>query len=1018
MASSHYKKSNAIQNHSSNKSEEAVQRFASMMIERMTALKNENWEKGWFNGIAYEGLPQNYSGRTYNASNSFMLQLISSMNGYSMPVFMTFKQAKDNGVHINKGEASFPVVYWDVNIKDAYGNRIDYDDYKNLTKEEREKYHVTPFLKYYPVFNIDQTNFKEVKPEKYEALKENFGIPEIKDAEGMYTHNALDSMVQKQSWVCPVRNDQLSADAYYSPSRDVVVLPMKAQFKKHKTEAEIYVDGMGYYSTMLHEMAHSTGHKERLDRTGGKFGDPKYAKEELVAELTSAMICNSMGFDSKITDNSAKYLDNWLGALKEDPKFIVSVMADVNKAAEMILDKVDKQRLALGETPYLSKNMVAVENGYSLEPEFKPAQELVANEPNLNYGNNIDPETQKLIDDVVSSEKSFRYQMLGRLAADCEYYLGYGNKNADGLWAHDEVKQIEVMKALHNSFSPDEKPQWLSMEKILEYQDLMQPQNNYKLADDPSIMPIEERIIKEPIAQYSGKLTDDEKSKFDNSLVEQYNRMKEKYPDALILMRVGDLYELFDNDAKIASGILNTELIKGTAKDSVYLTAFNHSALDTYLPMLVKAGQRIAICETTIQQKKLVKRGITESVNPNVQVTPKDLEDNLKNDNTMAKKKKKEEPVPEIQEQANVNEQQVESNKEKEVEKRWESHFPSKKELEELPVGSKIEVKYKMSGNITSYIKPDKNGWDEILDTKTGQKRPVADHDNFEFILKDKYDNNEYLINILPGKGIKQDAKKEETVKQPREPQMVTVNGDKVSNGHVYNLKDDPEKWFFVARLNNKNLIPIQISPQEASNFIENKNIEEMMQKCYPTKLMPKVPADAYKFPQFIETAEKNLEVSKFYVFKGEDPTKESYGKLMFCTKIGDKNMVSLAGPDDLNAYFDRVKTPTQIIEKLFGERLNLASHYANFQLPNGVNGDNIRIFADKDDPKKTIVSVNINGVGKKAKPISNSDSYSYYRVKTATKEQIAAKYLGSDIEKMLAKGQGQKMEKTNALKP
>ena len=110
-------------------------------------------------------------------------------------------------------------------------------------------------------------------------------------------------------------------------------------------------------STLLHEMTHSTMTPERLNREmGGRFGDPKYAKEELVAELTAAMISHSMGFDSKVTDNSAAYLDSWIGALRKEPKFIVSVMADVNKASDLILDHVDRQRLALGEQPYLAKN--------------------------------------------------------------------------------------------------------------------------------------------------------------------------------------------------------------------------------------------------------------------------------------------------------------------------------------------------------------------------------------------------------------------------------------------------------------------------------------------------------------------------------------------------------------------------------------------------------------------------------------------------------------------------------------
>lgn len=97
-------------------------------------------------------------------------------------------------------------------------------------------------------------------------------------------------------------------------------------------------------------MAHSTGTESRLNRgSHEKFGDAKYAKEELVAELTAAMVGNSMGFDKRILDNNAAYLDGWISTLKENPKFIVSVIADVNKAANMVLEEVDRQKIALGE---------------------------------------------------------------------------------------------------------------------------------------------------------------------------------------------------------------------------------------------------------------------------------------------------------------------------------------------------------------------------------------------------------------------------------------------------------------------------------------------------------------------------------------------------------------------------------------------------------------------------------------------------------------------------------------------
>ncbi|MDY4020095.1 MAG: zincin-like metallopeptidase domain-containing protein [Prevotella sp.] len=336
----------------------ALDRFAAMMIERMEQMKSTGWKKGWIGGAGgFAGLPQNVGGRNYSGSNSFFLHLYTAVKGYDMPVYLTFKQAHNLKAHVLKGEKAFPVVYWDMLVKDKNGRRVSSDEYRGMSKEQKKDMEVFPFVKSFPVYNIAQTNLAEVQPERVVKLQERFKAPEIHDTEGMYVHTALDRMVQTQGWLCPIHADQPRDGAYYSPSRDIVVVPIKAQFKAGKSEEEIYRGGMEYYSTMLHEMTHSTMTPERLNReVGGRFGDPKYAKEELVAELTAAMISHSMGFDSKVTDNSAAYLDSWIGVLKEEPKFIVSVMSDVNKASELILDHVDKQRLALGEQPYLAKN--------------------------------------------------------------------------------------------------------------------------------------------------------------------------------------------------------------------------------------------------------------------------------------------------------------------------------------------------------------------------------------------------------------------------------------------------------------------------------------------------------------------------------------------------------------------------------------------------------------------------------------------------------------------------------------
>ena len=352
--------------------DKAIEKFTEMMIDRMERMKAGDWKKGWIDGEAVYGMPQNISGRNYSGSNSFFLQMDSAMHGYKTPVYMTFLQIQKENARINKGAEAMPVIYWDVSIKDSNGKRVDRDDYRNMSKAEQDKCTVIPFLKAYHVFNMDQTNLQEVNKAKYDKMVDMFKAPEMRDAKGMYENKALDRLFEKQEWVCPIQYDKVSSGAYYSPSRDIIVLPKKEQFNIGNDKDEIYKDGMEYYSSALHEMAHSTGTEARLNRVkGDKFGDPKYAKEELVAELTAANTGYTLGFDKRILDNNAAYLDGWISVLKENPKFIVSVMADVNKASNMVLEAVDKQRIALGEKPILQKEdskqkeieNIAFENG-------------------------------------------------------------------------------------------------------------------------------------------------------------------------------------------------------------------------------------------------------------------------------------------------------------------------------------------------------------------------------------------------------------------------------------------------------------------------------------------------------------------------------------------------------------------------------------------------------------------------------------------------------------------------------
>lgn len=351
----------------------ALQRFAEMLIKRMEEMQKD-WHKGWICGGSMFGLPQNISGRTYEGSNAFLLFLHTAENGYKAPVYMTYGQLYKEGAHVLKGEKAVPVFKWGFSIKDKDGKKVTEEEFDNMTDDEKKECKRRPFLKIYPEFNIDQTNMSEVNKEKYDAVVSQFrktDVPTITD--GMYVNKAIDRMMEKQEWVCKIQYDKEEKGAYYSPAKDIVVLPTKAQFRIHPDDPEeCFKDGQEYYGTALHEMAHSTGHPSRLDRLKpAAFGSPEYAKEELVAELTSAMVGNTLGFDRRISDNNVAYLQNWTSALRKEPKFIVTVMADVNKASRIIIENIDKQRIALGEKPLVQGALDGVEEKVKNEQQFE-----------------------------------------------------------------------------------------------------------------------------------------------------------------------------------------------------------------------------------------------------------------------------------------------------------------------------------------------------------------------------------------------------------------------------------------------------------------------------------------------------------------------------------------------------------------------------------------------------------------------------------------------------------------------
>lgn len=324
-----------------NSEDKALDLFAEMMIEKIESIRKD-WQKPWFTEGALQW-PRNLSGREYNGMNAFMLLLHCEKEGYEIPRFCTFdcvqrlnKPGKDEQelprVSVLRGEKSFPVMLTTFTcIHKETKQKIKYDDYKKLSDKEKERYNVYPKLQVFRVFNVAQTNLREARPELWERLAQENTRPKIEDGEH-FSFAPVDTMIKDNLWICPIK-PQHQDNAYYSIAKKEIVVPEKEQFKS----------GEAFYGTLFHEMTHSTGAEDVLDRfKPTTFGSQEYAREELVAELGSALVAQRYGMTRHIKEDSCAYLKGWLDELKESPQFIKTTLLDVKRASSLITQKVDK----------------------------------------------------------------------------------------------------------------------------------------------------------------------------------------------------------------------------------------------------------------------------------------------------------------------------------------------------------------------------------------------------------------------------------------------------------------------------------------------------------------------------------------------------------------------------------------------------------------------------------------------------------------------------------------------------
>lgn len=256
------------------------------------------WRKPWTGSAACLGLPLRHNGEPYRGINVLVLWSVAAAQGFNSPRWMTFKQAKDLGGSVRKGEKSALVVY--------------FDTFKKEDEAGEEK--VIPFTKGYRVFNADQID----------GLPADFYTqPEAPSDLGTEHDAALDAFFAATGAIIDTSDDPR---AFYDIARDRIHMPPISTFH----------DAGGYYGTLAHELTHWTGAASRLDRFG-RFADRKaYAFEELVAEIGNCLLCAELGLTPDFGQSGA-YIQGWLRAMKEDNRAIFRAASEAQKAIDLIL---------------------------------------------------------------------------------------------------------------------------------------------------------------------------------------------------------------------------------------------------------------------------------------------------------------------------------------------------------------------------------------------------------------------------------------------------------------------------------------------------------------------------------------------------------------------------------------------------------------------------------------------------------------------------------------------------------
>ena len=285
-------------------SKNGQEKIHSMVQEKILNLLDEGtvpWHKPW---KTVNEFPRNLvSKKPYRGINIWML----AFSPFSSPWWLSFKQAKKLGGNVKEGEKSTPIIFW---------------KWIDITDKETGDDKKIPFMRYYAGFNSDQC----------EGIEDKIPVPENADQLEVFNPIECCEKVWEEYPNKPLYKEAGNR-ACYNPRSDLITMPPRKRFDGPEQ----------FYDTLFHEMIHSTGHEERLNREGVAIRDfadsHSYSKEELVAEMGGAMLSGTCGIEQKTIENSASYISTWMKRIRDDKKLVISASSQAQKAVDHIFDK-------------------------------------------------------------------------------------------------------------------------------------------------------------------------------------------------------------------------------------------------------------------------------------------------------------------------------------------------------------------------------------------------------------------------------------------------------------------------------------------------------------------------------------------------------------------------------------------------------------------------------------------------------------------------------------------------------